>query len=454
MTSIQRKQTTSTPSTPTTSAPTTSTPASTSMEEATDSLPTQPSTSTSTSTSTPKTLSESERKRVEGDLRRSFAPTVLDAGRGADIVKLLEKLPPQDFAAVVGQMAADGRLERLTDSLDAKGSARLMSLLESNGVVDAVPITQAKASPTAPQPPMPPHLVKVDAGAPPALRALAEEHNIAAAKAYRAAFDDYLVAYNTAVDDAKSVGALRALGPPTEPTLPASMPGAPSASAQTSFREAGVAVLDSDTMEHVANRIRELTGKPIAGSTFTLEASAFVKLADGLAVGGTAGASLSPTGIDADSAAAAELTDSTGGIALDQDGTLTIEGDAGVVDVGVDLNAEDGVTVKGGMGPLEGSARFNGDEMEFGVGLSKEVKVGKVEAEIGIEARMGLQGVTAEDAAAFVSTSDVGFFDVPPELKQGKDWTKLSSSTRAHYEALGWTAKEWGAARDLAMHRR
>ena len=65
-----------------------------------------------------------------------------------------------------------------------------------------------------------------------------------------------------------------------------------------------------------------------------------------------------------------------------------------------------------------------------------------------------MQGVTGEDAAAFASTSAVGFFDTPPELSRGKAWSSLPAPVRADYERQGWTAAEWGTKADLARFAR
>jgi len=103
---------------------------------------------------------------------------------------------------------------------------------------------------------------------------------------------------------------------------------------------------------------------------------------------------------------------------------------------------------------ITGTAGFNGDSMSYGIGKEFAFDVGAGEVEAEVSAEVALQGVTKEDRDAFVSDSEVGFFDAPPELARGKGWDSLSAETRGHYENLGWTQKEWATAADLARATR
>jgi hypothetical protein len=326
------------------------------------------------------------------------------------------------------------------------------------GAVSAQPgATMPKTSPHAPVPPQVPALLRDDASAAPAVRRAILDENLARVADYKARYADYRDAYHHAVEHAPDVGALRDVGPIVASTLPSNLPGAPlSSDANRAYLDArGRNDDDRATAQIVADRFRRLSGREVAGMSFSGESEVSFKLESDegprLEVGFHREATLGPDGdIEKSFGLSGKAGLEHAAATVDHDGVgIEVEHHGNGVAV-----SDEGVELKGSFEGITGKAGFGGDRMSFGVGAETEFKLAGLDAKLEVGASVGLQGVTAEDRAMFVSTSQVGFFDTPPELLRGKAWSSLPAVVRADYELQGWTAAEWTKKADLARFAR
>jgi hypothetical protein len=368
------------------------------------------------------------------------------------VLRHLAALPAADCREV---LADPGRLERILDTIDDDDRPLLLDVLVRKGVVDAQPAAPVSTtSPRAPRPPAAPALLRDDPTSAPALRRAVLEENLARVAHYQAHFAAYRDAYRDAVAAADDVGALRDLGPLVPSALPRDLPGVPLASdAQRLYRDArGRAEHDPATMQAVADRLRRLGGRAIAGMSLTGEGEAALVLGENdgarIDVGGKVEASVAPDGtVDHHvvGAGKAALGPVAAGV---EHGHVGVE--VAIHGTGIAVRDEQ-LALKVHVGALDGKASFGGDRMSFDIAVEHEIAwFAGAAVRFGAAGRIGLQGVTVDDLAGFASTRAVGFFDTPPELGRGRSWSSLPVVVRADYERLGWTAEEWTKKADLA----
>ena len=426
--------------------------------------------------------------------RRAQMPMfVTPDGANAAVLGLL-RLPNADLKdAVVGLAGANGeKFGQLLAAVDDSTRDVLVRRLEHGGVFSSTSALTTPVPPRAPTPPPGPSLVKFDPALPEPLRDLALQHNLAATRAYVEAYDVYREQYGAAVDGAKSVSSLRALGPGAGPALPSNLPAVGSriedSRANAAYRKArGDTVSDVDMSTRVADKLRTLTGRPVAGVSFTLEGKAMVTLSGVSGYGATVGITRNADGsVDGKAAAHLSILGQEGSI--DTDGTLSAEGHVGdfgykVDEDGVDVETSStgpdgntssgmvtvgkhhvglgamgssvtvdngkGLELEGDFGAMSGKAGFNGDNVSASMKVGHEFGTDDTTLELELEAGFVAQGVTRADRDAFVSTSDVGFYDTPPELQRGKGWSSLPAAVKGDYVAQGWSEQEWADAAAL-----
>ncbi|MDP2344509.1 MAG: hypothetical protein Q8O67_26385 [Deltaproteobacteria bacterium] len=425
-----------------------------------------------------KHLSAIDLDRARGELRRSFAPQHMTEKEAFAVVGKLAGLPAADFKSVVGDMARGPELEKLVAALSPADKQTFMSLLANKGMVGVEPSASppASRSPRAPTAPTSPAILRDDPKLPPAMREVILKQNIESVQTYNKDYSAYREDYQEAVKSTKSIGELRAIGPMVAPQTPEHAPGLAYNDPNNIKYEAarGPNVMDPETTGIVADQARVLSGRPVAGMSFTLEGKAMLTVGNMVGVGyegsikrtadgrtetkGNLAAQVKPGPLTVKATeeqvtVAAERGDvkvkaiaGKKGVGAEvlvdgNGGSLTISDKAGLRGTAT----SGGVTIKGG---------FNGDSMEFGVSKEFKLKNDYVELKVEGGGSAGLQGVTEADADAFVSTGEVGFFDAPPELARGKSWKALPAETRADYERQGWTEKEWSSAVDLESVKR
>jgi hypothetical protein len=241
----------------------------------------------------------------------------------------------------------------------------------------------------------------------------------------------------------------------------------------------------------IANKARELTGQPIAGLSLTASLKGAITIAGH---GVSAEVSASRTA-DGKTGVGGGVNVNGVGYAVDAEGkrTATVEKDGLKVSAGdggvdaqvsskgpdgseivagvkgsasgaevrlevagtggaVGFDKDKGVVAEGKVGAFGGKSAIGANSASYaivaGASHQGELVSASVEAELG----MGLQGVTEADRDAFVSTSEVGFYDTPPELKT-KSWAQLPADLKATYAQQMWTEKEWNSARSLTLVR-
>ncbi len=407
---------------------------------------------------------------ARASLRLSLVPSVLTNDQAFDVVGVLAGLPVADFRNVIDEMSRAPHLERVYRALRPSEQTTFVDLLARKGVVGfELARPPPPASPRAPTPPSSPPILRDDPHLAQPLRDVIFIRNSTAVRQYNDDYAAYRACYQEAAQNTKSIGELRALGPISAPQTPEHAPGLsyddPSSIKYERLRGSNSA--DVRTAVVVADQARALTGRPVAGVSVGVEAKVMVTLAK---VGVGAEGSLRRTAdgrTEAKGTPAVQVkVDGVTIKATDDVFAVTAEIDrvkakalSGPKDAGAEvlIDGNGGSVVLGNKGVKLSAtaaattvkAAFNGDSMEFGVAKEMEAKneLGGIKLELG--AFVGLQGVSNDDADAFVSTSEVGFFDAPPELARGKSWSALPTDTRADYEGLGWSAQEWAAALDL-----
>ena len=442
--------TTTTTATATTATTATNTPVTTS-DAGVESMPT----TTTTAATTAKQLPASELARLKNAIDTATSKGSRDGTDGAALLGNLARLPAADFRAV---MSDPTRAAKIFSTLDGDDRALLLDLMVKKGAVAVQPGTTTTTSPYAPVPPRAPALLRDEASAQPAVRRAILDENVARVAAYQAEYATYRDAYHHAVEHARDVGGLRDLGPIAPSSLPANMPGAAlSSDANRAYLDArGRNDDDRATTQMVADRFRRLSGREVAGLSFSGEVELSVVVGehdrDHTTVGGKLEGTIGPDGeTKADAhGALGYFSNQHSGVVVDTHGAAVKVGEVGV---GAHLSDE-ALTLNGMYGPVTGSAGFGGDRMSFGLGVETHKTIFDTTFNVGVGAKVGLQGVTAEDRAMFVSTSEVGFFDTPPELTRGKAWASLPEATRTDYERQGWTAAEWTKKADLARFAR
>jgi general secretion pathway protein D len=124
-------------------------------------------------------------------------------------------------------------------------------------------------------------------------------------------------------------------------------------------------------------------------------------------------------------------------------------GNAAAMGSSITVDNGKGRELEGDFGAVSGKAGFNGDNVSASMKVGHELGTDDTKLELEFEAGFVAQGVTRADRDAFVSTSDVGFYDTPPELQRGKNWSTLPADVKRAYVAQGWSEQEWADAASL-----
>ncbi len=408
-----------------------------------------------------KRMPASEFKAISTDLRRATNNERMQPENAAAVVDAMVKMPRADFKALVDELATDPvRMAKFAAALeqDPETKATFVSLLEKKGYVSVEPAQSppVPGSPRSPASPAGPAMLRDDPNLPTAIRQLVADEDISRAQSYKKDFDAYRKDYRAAVEGAATVGELRVLGPMAAPQSPEQLPGLTNLQDPNNVKyqaARGLDVEDIDTRVLLADQMRRLTGRPVAGDmSFTLEGKLLLKIGPphtAAAIVGVEGAARFEKGKDQQVTGHVVRGVTVGGAVVESGGNDVVAGYHGHDNAAaVKVDAE-GMAVIGNVGGFAGKVGLKGAEMSVGLGVNKSVDfgVGGVEAEL--IASVGFQGVTAQDSEAFVSTSQVGFFDKPPEIARGKSWSSLPEETRRTYEHQGWSDKEWSTAVDL-----
>lgn len=481
--------------------------------------------STTTPTAAARSTPQEVKSAEDGALKAMDQRTIGADAADAALLGLI-KLKNADLGEVVTRLATDKpeQFAALWSAAPESTRDTLLRRLSHAGVLSQTPpMTPPDGSvgPRAPTPPTGPALFNDNADLPGPLRDAALQRNLTLVNDYKRQFQAYREEYRAAVDDAPSVAALRALGPMAQPALPENIPSTSRAYRNDSYNAAyldarGRTVEDNEMQIHIADRVRMLTGRPVAGLSLSLKGSALVTLSGITSFGGSVGISRDAAGNISGSASASgsvtaagmsvsgsvnhqgKVAGRIGGAA--GDGSVSTDGEVvnvgitnrepprygsspdptpgtapapdnvavnvrvgahhvgasvgrGGKSLGVDIDNRTGLTIATGQGPLSSTSTFNGDSISQMV--RGELRMGDPEDAgfvFSAEATATAQGVTEVDRAGFVSTSDVGFYDTPPELEAGKKWSSLPSSTRMAYEAQGWTEAEWQSRKSLKLN--
>ena len=461
MTNINRPSSSSPGSTSTASTASTAKPSTTPPPDTDGDVESLPQTATSTP---PRRASAEEIAAA-----RSAVASVKDDASAEDAALALIRLPNADFAAAIKDVAATpGQLENLLAHVPESTKDTIQRRLVRSGVLQpAVTQPPTPTPPKAPAPPNAPVVLKDDPSLPPALRQLAVDENIAKLQPWKQQMADYRSAYGSAVDNAKSIDELRALGPMAPPTAPEHMPsttgavGGPYNSAYEAARTRNVS--DDKMMTRVADKAREHTGQPVAGLSFKAGASAMVTLSGvsgfGLDVeasrsasgktetGATVRAGAGPVEIAVDDQGKVEGTVTLGPVEMvagAKRGAIVVE--VGGTGVGAGFSEEAGLEFEASLGGLGGSASYNGDGMAYGIKGERKLALGDSEVKLGFEAELGLQGVTKADRDAFVSTSQIDFFTQPSGALLAIPWSTLPADVRDAFKHQMWSEATWSAA--------
>lgn len=437
----------------------------------------------------PETVAAAE-KLVDTSLQSS--PSTEQADEAA---MALIRLPNADYADSMKALAAQpGQLEKLLANVTPQVKDGLVRRLSIAGVLHAAPAPAPPVvSPRAPTPPSSPTILKDDPSLPNSLRQLAVDENVAKMPAFREQVAAYREQYGAAVDNAKSIAELRALGPMHPPQAPEQLPstkGLADTKLNVQYQHArSLDVPDNAMTAKVADKARVLTGHAVAGISFKAEAKGMVTLSGvagagldvsvGRAADGTVSGGATVRGKVGSAEVAVDMVEgkvegklgASGLVESSSDGppgygdqptaskeakggvTITktgagINAEIGGTGGGVSFDKDKGVTLEGKVSGLGGKGTFNGDNMSFAMGIEKEFGTDDFKVEVEGEVEVGLQGVTKFDRDGFISTG-VGFFERPSEIGQ-KSWDKLSPEKRTEYGLQAWTEKEWNTANDLA----
>lgn len=374
----------------------------------------------------------------------------------------LRELSPADRALVWEAMGPESRA-KLLDNVDDKARSLLIDSLSQAGVLKQMSApphpngtttsTRLVSADVWGSPPEGPTFVVRNPKMEPALQKAVHEENIARAKDYRARYDDYIKAYKDEVvlpaaknDD---IASIRRAGPPGPLLLPEREPGAPlgaKGQGEVDRADAWRKVADPtqalvDVYGPITRAIHHARGEMMAGE-LRLGIEVALKV-PGVDVGASA-----EGGQDGDVNTRAKGNvalpgGSAYGASTEGDGVETTVG-VGVANIGYKRGADDGVVIT--------SVEANIGVVDVGADLEK----GTVKLGVGVSKKMGRFEVTAKATAEFkpflgadeigLFRKDDGFFDVPPELSEGKAWHELSEERRQDLaKTFGWSEKEWSA---------
>jgi hypothetical protein len=285
------------------------------------------------------------------EVRSALAAATKDPGRFGRTSKedsdkaasLLNQLPARDFNEAMRKAGEDPEgLQRMLGAMSPHYRDGLANRMRQTGLVEVQPAPGPAPPGIGPTPPRAPALLKDDPALPRPLRDLAFAQNEAAAQQYGKEFRAYREAYGKAVDATKTTGELRALGPMQPPQIPENNPtksGVMDTTYSAAYRKArGVTEIDVKKQEKVANKIKKLTGKPVAGISLEGKFKFLAELKSGASVG-----------VEVTAKRGADGTSSVG---------ATAQGKAGPIEVELDHTGK----VKGGLkaGPLKASIDTDG----------------------------------------------------------------------------------------------
>lgn len=386
-------------------------------------------------------------QQVKQQLSWSLTNWSLSEGEVARTHALLSRLGFDDYRAAIGRLHSDGLLERYLGAMSPKAQAAFLEQAQAKGLVLSEPGKKAPAG--VGNPPDGPALFRNERDLPEPLRKLLHDTNAAAARAYRAAHEQYLDRYIGLVGQTGNGLDVLVLGEPTAP-LSLSEPGVdfkhPDAKAFGAHWARNVPGTDNRfrAYEAVRRRMYELTNRAMPGDVW-LKGQVKVMFGELVKVGWAKETVVNQRGaVFTKAKAVAEAGDShfkvTGAIGEDGRGTMGVS--VGPVSVGSDGSFR--LTARG---PVNAYAEVTKDG--FGGGLSKDFKAGSVT----MSASLGVGGSKAQPKNAPQQTGADHFFSCLEAYRAGLEWSTLSTVQRQQLEVGGVTGELWNlaiAARDRA----
>lgn len=384
---------------------------------------------------------------IRSHLTRSLGDWAVTGGDVKAVHTALGTLPPGAYRAALERMERDGLLGEYVKAQAPDTRQAFLEQAESKGMLQRNK-GEAPAGPLGY--PAHPDFFRNDAKLPESMRSAVNAYAIDAGAAFYKAHSDYLDRYADAVNGAKSLQELHALGRPREAYLKQSALGIdgkdPARKEYAAEWRRGIGQPESlnRTYQTINARQRELTGERPGGSIrshakvalthegLKLGTEAHVDTRGKVGLKGEAGIAVSggPLGIEA-------TRDTAGGVKVETKLNL------GFAELS---HASDGeVKLSLGVGrSAQAFVALNRKTAEFGGGVSAEVgsEGRKAEAEVGFSMK-GLSPTRVHEA---FDKHHRGVFDSPPELTAGMAWDSLPEPQRASYSREGWNRDTWTGA--------
>lgn len=382
---------------------------------------------------------------LQSHLTRSLMNPFLTGGDVKAAHSALGTVPREAYRATLERMEREGLLATYVSRMDATSRQAFLEQAASNGVLQRRPggVSGPLGAPGRPE------VFANDPKLPGSLRDAVNAHATDTGRAAVGAHDAYLRRYGEAVEQADSLRALRALGPPRALELRETSLGLawsdPCRERYEAEWKAGLGRPQRSLVqayEAVTARAQVLSGEKPAGAFLSAEASASHDL---LHLKAEARASArGPVDVHAQAGVATKAGPLGLEVMTDAHGKVEtqLQVDLGIASVSRD--SEGKVELSLGAGPhARAHATLNPRTAEFGGGVAFAVSDKSGQHHAGLKLGYGLRGLTPERAAQAVRSDVPGLFSRPHDLDPGTTWDALPSERRALYERQGWTREEW-----------
>ncbi|QSQ28480.1 hypothetical protein JY651_41625 [Pyxidicoccus parkwayensis] len=356
----------------------------------------------------------------------------------------LGTLQPGAYRVALDRMERDGLLADYVKAQDPATRKAFLEQAESKGMLE-------RRKGTAPAGPLgypaEPDFFRNDPKLLESMRKAVNEHAMDVGSAYYRAHAEYLGRYVDAVNDAKSLRDIRALGEPRGAQLKDNVLGigrkdpAGESYAAEWRRAIGQPRSLNLAYQTVNARYRELTDERAGGSILLhgkgSVTSHGVKLSEQVQVDtrGKAGAKTEAGVVLSGGRLEVELSQ-------DSKGTKNVETtlDLGLLKLSVDSEGTRKAELSAGK-LASVFVTINKEKAELGGGVLAEVEAG--ESKLEGEAGYTMKGLTPDRVRESFDKDHRGVFDLPRELEAGKSWDALTDKQRAAYEKEAWTREEW-----------
>ncbi|WP_240360685.1 hypothetical protein [Pyxidicoccus caerfyrddinensis] len=356
----------------------------------------------------------------------------------------LGTLQPGAYRAALERMERDGLLGEYVKAQDPATRTAFLEQAESKGMLE-------RRKGTAPAGPLgypaEPDFFRNDAKLPESMRGAVNEHAMDVGSAFYRAHTEYLGRYVDAVNGAKSLRALRALGPPQQAQLKDNVLGIgrkdPAGEAYAAQWRRALGPPDSVNRAYqtVNARMRELTDERPGGSIQLHGKGSLtshgVKLSDEVQVDtrGKVGMKEEAGVVLSGGPLEVELTQSRSG---EKNAETTL--DLGLLKLSVDSEGTKKVELGAGKAASV-YVTLNEKKAELGGGVIAELEAGdkKLEGETGFN----MKALAADRVRESFDKDHRGLFDLPRELEAGTSWDALTEKQRAAYGKQDWTREEW-----------